>query len=63
MRLLGRSVEVAWERAFIALPTFKYNLRLLSYTRALESPHPEEGSGFHSCINNPYIEMVLPKSI
>ena len=22
MRLLGRSVEVAWERAFIALPTF-----------------------------------------
>ena len=41
-------------------PLFKYNLQLLSYTRALESPHPEEGSGFHSCINT---SLVIATSV
>ncbi len=40
-------------KALKSAPHLNDNLRLLSYTRALESPHPEKGSGFHSCFNTP----------
>jgi hypothetical protein len=34
LRLLGKSLDVAWEKAFIHPLTLIYNLQLLSYTRA-----------------------------